>query len=177
MLSGNNAVGITMHERWMAKASVKNNLKDGLKKYKLSGASEAACEGEALMYFQKRKFLETCSTISFENETKINDNSKDSSKDVIVFVAVIVSIISIVAMIATKEITIIIALIGIILTIYKIYDSSNSNKDNNSNNSNNNNNDTETTKVLYEFWGINFTIKCFEMFLYFVFIGIGWYSS
>ena len=69
----NNIVGITMHERWMAKASVKNNISDGLQKYKKSGAAETASEGESLVYFQKRQFLNCCHSVTFSKSIMNQD--------------------------------------------------------------------------------------------------------
>ena len=62
-----------MHERWMAKASVKNNIADGIKKYKNSGASETASEAEFIVYLQKRQFLNSCHTVKFEQKSEENE--------------------------------------------------------------------------------------------------------
>ena len=71
-----NEVGITMHVRWMAKSSLKNSLMEGLKKYNSSGASEAACESEAIFYYQKRQLLCACPSIEFVEQSEMDKRQK-----------------------------------------------------------------------------------------------------
>eukprot|EP00494_Astrolonche_serrata_P032642 UN32911 len=57
LLTTEHKVGITCHEKWLAKSAVKNNIKDAYVKWQKTSVPESGSSGEAGIYYCNRQYL------------------------------------------------------------------------------------------------------------------------